>query len=100
MDCRSTRLTRRQFLSFAGMGAVGLGLVPGWLSRASAAVKKSGCKTLIVLFQRGAADGLNIVAPFFEPLYREARPSIRIEAPIKTSETIDLDGKFCLHSAL
>lgn len=94
------RLTRRQFLSFMGMGAATLGLAPGWLTRASAAVEEKTRKTLIVLFQRGGADGLNIVPPFSDPIYKQSRPSIAIEAPGKKSKTIDLDGRFGLHPCL
>jgi uncharacterized protein (DUF1501 family) len=36
---------------------------------------------LIVLFQRGAADGLNIVVPFAEPNYYAIRPTIAIPQP-------------------
>ncbi len=38
-------------------------------------------KKLVVLFQRGAADGLNIVVPFGEPNYYRMRPTIAIPAP-------------------
>jgi len=30
------------------------------------------------IFQRGAADGLNVVIPFFEKLYYEMRPTIAV----------------------
>src|SRR6187549_1672411 len=56
------------------------GMVPAWLSRAAAEGSKRR-KILIAIFQRGAADGLNIVVPFFEKRYYEIRPSIAIPAP-------------------
>jgi uncharacterized protein (DUF1501 family) len=100
-DCNlDKRITRRQFLTFAGgLTAAGFGALPRWVREASAQAKQ-GRKVLIVLFQRGAADGLNIVPPFNDEVYRKARPSIKIEAPIAGSRTIDLDGKFGLHPKL
>jgi len=59
-------------------------------------------KKLIVLFQRGAADGLNIVVPFGEPNYYRIRPSIAIPQPRQATEgtAVDLDGFFGLHPSL
>jgi uncharacterized protein (DUF1501 family) len=53
-------------------------------------------KRLVVVFQRGAADGLNIVVPHGEPAYYSMRPSINIPR----SAVIDLDGFFGLHPSL
>jgi uncharacterized protein (DUF1501 family) len=50
----------------------------------------------VVLFQRGAADGLNIVVPHGEPSYYAMRPSINIPR----NAVIDLDGFFGLHPSL
>ena len=55
-----------------------------------------GNKRLVVIFQRGAADGLNIVIPHAEPSYYAMRPSIAI--PRK--QVIDLNGFFGLHPSL
>jgi len=49
-----------------------------------------------VLFQRGAADGLNIVVPYQEKNYYAMRPSIAIQQ----KDVLDLDGHFGLHPAL
>src|SRR6202007_2600804 len=56
----------------------------------------------IVLFQRGAADGLNIVVPFAEPDYYRMRPTIAIPQPRRGGgdAAIDLDGFFGLHPSL
>lgn len=70
---------RRRFLRIAGM-TVGLGAAPAWLARA-AEQGSPRRKILISVFQRGAADGLNIVVPFFEQQYYKVRPSIAIAAP-------------------
>lgn len=53
-------------------------------------------KRLVVIFQRGAADGLNIVVPYAEQNYYAMRPSIAIPQ----NQVIDLDGFFGLHPAL
>jgi uncharacterized protein (DUF1501 family) len=50
-------------------------------------------KKLVVLFQRGAVDGLNVVVPYMEKNYYAMRPTIAI----KPNEVIDLDGYFGLH---
>jgi uncharacterized protein (DUF1501 family) len=59
-----------------------------------------GRKILVAVFQRGAADGLNMVVPFFEPRYYALRPSIAVPAPGSTDGAIDLNGRFALHPAL
>src|SRR5205807_5570472 len=51
---------------------------------------------LVVIFQRGAADGLNIVVPHGEQLYYAMRPTINIPR----SSVIDLDGFFGLHPSM
>src|SRR5450759_4287316 len=64
-------------------------------------------KVLICLFQRGAADALNIVVPHGEKAYYAMRPSIAIPRPLGLGRqlgagdsAIDLDGFFGLHPAL
>ena len=60
--------SRRVFLRNGALAVVGTGAIPGFLTRAafSAVDGGSGSKRLVVLFQRGAADGLNIVVPHGE----------------------------------
>src|SRR5947209_10707380 len=86
----------------------GLGEAPMWLARA-AAVEGRKRKTLVAIFLRGAADGLNIVPPFGDPRYREARPTLALQPPQAQDNlqnngpfgpVIDLDGKFGLHPGL
>jgi uncharacterized protein (DUF1501 family) len=59
-------------------------------------------KTFVVVFQRGACDGLNTVVPYGDGGYRKARPSIAIPSPKggDVSAALDLDGHFGLHPAL
>jgi uncharacterized protein (DUF1501 family) len=84
------------------MAMVGMSAMPAFLQRAVAATPTSGKKQLVVLFQRGAADGLNIVVPFGEQNYYRLRPSIAIPQPRQggTDAAIDLDGFFGLHPSL
>ena len=77
----------------------GLGIAPSWVARA-AAQSSNKRKILVAIFQRGAADGLNIVVPFFEKTYYDLRPSIAVSPPGKPNGAIDLDGRFGLHPAL
>jgi len=96
------KLTRRQFLASGGLGLLALGSLPKWLAAASAQASRARRKVLVVLFQRGAADGLNIVPPFLDPNYRRARPSIAVDASTRKAPegALDLDGRFGLHPAL
>jgi uncharacterized protein (DUF1501 family) len=80
------------------MAVVGMTPVPGFLQRAAfgADAMPSGKKRLVVVFQRGAADGLNIIVPHGEPAYYSMRPTINIPQ----RDVIDLDGFFGLHPAM
>lgn len=85
-----------------GIALAGLSTMPAFLQRAVAATPSAGKKQLVVLFQRGAADGLNVVVPFGEPNYYRLRPTIAIPPPKRGGgdAAIDLDGFFGLHPAL
>ena len=71
-------LTRRVLLRGSAVAIAGAGAMPGWLARAAQSADLPGArkKILIAIFQRGAADGLNIIIPFAEKRYYEMRPSI------------------------
>jgi uncharacterized protein (DUF1501 family) len=94
-------ISRRFFIKSSGIALVGLSAVPGFLARAARVLEHNG-KTLVVIFQRGAADGLNIVVPHAERAYYRLRPSIAIARPKNGNDesAIDLDGAFGLHPAL
>src|SRR5258707_8515552 len=107
--------SRRYFMKQGGIAMVGLSTMPAFLQRAIAATPASGKKQLVVLFQRGAADGLNIVVPFGEQNYYRMRPSIAIPQPksgslgsgfvltnpeLNGDAAVDLDGFFGLHPSL
>lgn len=97
-------ITRRVFLNNGALAIVGTSVVPSFLARAVFAAEtasSAGKKRLVVLFQRGAADGLNIVVPHGEPAYYSMRPNIAIPRPRSGAESvIDLDGFFGLHPAM
>jgi len=99
---RAAKFSRRYFMKQGGVALVGLSTMPAFLQRAVASTPGVGKKQLIVLFQRGAADGLNLVVPFAEPNYYRMRPSIAIPQPKRGGgdAAIDLDGFFGLHPAL
>jgi uncharacterized protein (DUF1501 family) len=95
-------LTRRFFVKGSALVMAGAGAVPGWLGRA-AATTQGKKKTLVAIFQRGAADGLSIVAPFGDKHYADLRPTIGVSAPgnpQRQPNGIDLDGFFALHPQL
>src|SRR5437660_11608009 len=92
-------LTRRLFLRASAVTLAGVGMAPAWLVRA-AAQSGNKRKILVAIFQRGAADGLNIVVPFFEKSYYDMRPTIAVPPPGKNGGAIDLDGRFALHPSL
>ena len=101
-------LTRRVFLRGSAIAMVGMGHAPMWLARAAASEGRKR-KTLVAIFMRGAADGLNIVVPFGDPRYREVRPTLGLQAPRPQDDNlnngpfgpvIDLDGRFGLHAGL
>jgi len=91
-------ITRRGFLKSGAFAVVGTAAIPSFLQRAALGAETRGTRTrrLIVIFQRGAADGLNIVIPDGEPSYYSMRPSIAIPR----GQELDLDGFFGLHPAM
>ena len=93
------RITRRGFMKDGALALVGTSTIPSFLTRSVMAEMTTAAankKKLVVLFQRGAADGLNIVVPYQEKNYYSMRPSIAI----KQNEVLDLDGFFGLHPAM
>ncbi len=81
------------------LALVGTSTIPSFLTRSVLAEVTSAAahkKKLVVLFQRGAADGLNIVVPYQEKNYYAMRPSIAI----KQEQLLDLDGFFGLHPSM
>src|SRR5438309_1278881 len=84
--------TRRSFLSAAGAaGALGLF---GFPNMAFARARSE--RRFVFIIQRGAADGLNIVAPTGDPAY----PALRADFAPELAAGTKLDSFFTLHPAL
>ena len=91
--------TRRGFMKGGALALVGTSTIPSFLTRSVMAEMTTAAannKKLVVLFQRGAADGLNIVVPYQEKNYYAMRPSIAIQK----NQVLDLDGFFGLHPSM
>jgi uncharacterized protein (DUF1501 family) len=95
-------MNRRQFLIqsslFSASSLVSIG-THGWAAR-SIAASNPHPQRLIVVFLRGAIDGLSVVIPYQEPTYYTDRPTIAIPQPGQPNGALDLDGQFGLHPAL
>ena len=93
--------SRRTFIKSTGLGFLALGLPPPFLVRAAGAEQIARGKVLVVVFQRGGMDGLNVVVPFKDRAYYALRPSIAVAEPAAGEErALDLDGFYALHPAL
>lgn len=94
-------MQRRLFLKSGGLAIAGLGLagaLPGVLQPlAGARPATPRPKVLVVVFQRGAVDGLSMVVPHGDPAYHAARPRIAVPRPGADGGALDLDGHFGLH---
>ncbi len=91
--------SRRGFMKNGALALVGTSAIPSFLTRAVMAEVSTAAarnRKLVVVFQRGAADGLNIVVPYKEQNYYSMRPTLAI----KPNQILDLDGFFGLHPAL
>ena len=75
--------SRRIFLRNSALAMVGVGSAPVWLKRAlyAADAPSPRKKILVAIFQRGAADGLNMVVPHGEKAYYTLRPTIAVPRP-------------------
>src|SRR5579875_3308769 len=96
---RRNAVTRRGFLRGGALALVGTSVIPSFLTRSVYAQMTTAAATgkkLVVIFQRGACDGLNVVVPYAEPNYYSMRPTIAI----KKDEVLDLNGFFGLHPAM
>lgn len=95
-------MNRRQFLIqsslFSASSLISIG-THGWAAPIIAATDPNP-QRLIVVFLRGAIDGLSVVVPYREPTYYTDRPTIAIAQPGQPNGALDLDGQFGLHPAL
>ncbi len=90
---------RRDFLKLTGLGAATLAVGPR-----IAFAEDNGARnadTLVVIFQRGAMDGLNAVVPYTEVEYYAQRRTIAVPKPdAATGASISLNDQFALNPAL
>ncbi len=96
-------LSRRQFVgAAAGLSgaAAAAAIFPEWLPKVVMASSAATDRDVIVsIFQRGGADGLNLVVPYGDAAYYTGRPTIAIKAPGDTSvpanqRAVDLNNGF------
>jgi uncharacterized protein (DUF1501 family) len=93
-------MNRRKFLQAmitAGAGTIWLG-PNAWAKTFDPGTAST--RRLIVVFLRGAVDGLNLVVPYREANYYRQRPKIAIARPGDADGAVDLDGQFGMHPAL
>ncbi len=93
-------MNRRKFLGSSAAGAAVLATAPAWLPRVSYGSSTGPSRdTLVVIFLRGGADGLNLVTPFGDDNYAALRRGIGFNAPSAgdPNSLIDLDGFFGLN---
>lgn len=87
-------MNRRLFLRSTAMLTGGLAMGPRFLLRPARA---SDGRVLVLVFMRGAVDGLNLIVPHAEGRYYSLRPTIAIPKPGAEGGAIDLDGSHGLH---
>src|ERR1700727_2286303 len=98
-DAAQRMVSRRGFMKGGALALVGTSAIPAFLSRsvlAEVTTAAASKKKLVVLFQRGAVDGLNVVVPYKEKNYYAMRPSIAIQE----KDVLDLNGFFGLHPSI
>jgi uncharacterized protein (DUF1501 family) len=91
-------VSRRRWLQLAGVGVL-LGAARARPAGAAPAAASPN-KVLVVLFQRGAVDGLAMVPAYSDPRYQELRPNIALPPPGQPNGALRLDATFALHPAL
>ena len=103
------RLTRRQVLTGAALAAAAGGGAGRLSALDSVAMGprngQTGSDTLVVIFLRGGADGLNIVVPYGDEDYYRLRPSLGLPGPkgrtgAVGARCLELSDFFGLHPAL
>ena len=98
-------LRRRGLLGLGALSALALtgGARRVWAQPAPVGSTKTTLDggRLVVVFLRGAYDGLSAFVPYADPDYHAIRPHIAIAAPDGTAQTaLRLDSTFALHPAL
>jgi uncharacterized protein (DUF1501 family) len=97
-------LTRRYFLKTTGALLSYVGVAPLLSNPVLGAITPRAAarnRTLVVIFLRGGADGLNLVVPHADTPYYDLRKTLAVAAPgAESGAAIDLDGFFGLNPRL
>ena len=94
---RRQLLRKTALLGASSLVAIGAN---GWAWRSQAQTVRTSMPRLVVVMLRGGVDGLNVVVPYQDPAYYEARPTIAMARPGEPNGVLDLDGQFGLHPEL
>ena len=95
----NTSHPRRRALLAGTLLAAGTAALPRAWAQALPTARGQG--RLVVVFLRGALDGLSAFVPWSDPDYARLRPGIAIPPPDgREQSTVKLDGSFGLHPAL
>ncbi|MBC7608297.1 MAG: DUF1501 domain-containing protein [Polaromonas sp.] len=100
---QATGFSRRQLLQALGGGlALGAARMPRvWAQASPQHAKRLGQGRLVVVFLRGAYDGLSAFVPYADTDYYKLRPNIAIPTPDGSAQTaLKLDNTFALHPVL
>jgi uncharacterized protein (DUF1501 family) len=89
-----------QAAAAAGLAWTAVGRTAFAATATQAGQQLPGNKRLIVVFLRGAVDGLSVVVPYSEGAYAQQRSSIALARPGQDGGVLDLDGHFGLNPNL
>lgn len=92
-------MDRREFLKSAGL-ATFCAFVPEFQAWAAESAGKNNGNKMVVVFLRGAIDGLNVVVPHSDPAYYSLRPKIAVQHAGEQDGLLQLDRDFGLHPSL
>ncbi len=97
----TSHFSRRHLLHSLGAGLVVAASARAWAQAGPAAAKGQGQGRLLVVFLRGAYDGLSAFVPYADADYYQLRPTIAIPAPDGSVQTaLKLDNTFGMHPAM
>lgn len=97
-DFEAAGASRRKFLSgmLGSVGSLGVLMASESVFAQAAFGSTTGGNVVVLLSQRGGADGLSLVVPHGDPWYYKHRPSMNIPK----ANVLGLDSMFGLHPAL
>lgn len=93
-------MNRREFLKSAGMASLCYMLPEFQAWAADSGTEKNNGNKLVVVFLRGAVDGLSVVVPYSDPQYYSIRQKIAVAKPGSPGGAVALDSDFALHPSL